>query len=503
MDHEFWNEIGNLYFISGAYEPAIHAYLRSIKLENTFGRSYSNLALAYVQTGKYQEAIKLYRRAIQLLSDNKEKATTWNRLGILYRQIKEYDNALEAYQRADLIMPQEDSEKISEVGPQENLPLTVSMTEIDLDAILAKGSLDNRLAQNDLMAEINAEFEMAESQPEGAIIEDVMAALEFENYSQTEGIKFEPALNTQSEWRFAYADEILLIEKSPQAIQETGCDPLEDFNIIIPFEVQSDVIIHDAEIKADLISEKQPVPDDVSGASQINKERDLTAFIEDDGQPDSAGNINVESSVEVTQYSRIDPPLSDLSHDERQSLALEIIKYQEATKKHPRSYILWEGLGEAYKSASQYKDAIRAFQKAISMNPTNHMGHYRLGLVYAAVKKEQEAIKSFKKVLELDPNSAQAHASLASQYRKMGLEEVAQEHIEKARAMQFEGESDYNHACLEAICGNNDRALELLKVALQSKQTYITWAQNDPDLDTLRNDHRFQMLLSPHATLAG
>ena len=114
MNHEFWNEIGNLYFMCGAYEPAIHAYLRSIKLDNTFGRSYSNLATAYVRTGKYSEAIKLYRRGIELLSDNKEKAATWNRLGILYRQIKEYNNALEAYQRADLIMPQEDSEKLSE-----------------------------------------------------------------------------------------------------------------------------------------------------------------------------------------------------------------------------------------------------------------------------------------------------------------------------------------------------------------------------------------------------
>jgi len=66
--------------------------------------------------------------------------------------------------------------------------------------------------------------------------------------------------------------------------------------------------------------------------------------------------------------------------------------------------------------------------------------------------------------------------------------------------MQVEGESDYNNACLEAICGNNERALELLEVALESKQTYVTWAQNDPDFHSLHNDHRFQMLLSAHAT---
>src|SRR5258706_15909544 len=81
-EHEFWNELGNLYFISGAYEPAIHAYARSIELDRGFGRPYSNMALAFVHTGKYVDAIELYHRSIELLTDDKEKAITWNRLGI-------------------------------------------------------------------------------------------------------------------------------------------------------------------------------------------------------------------------------------------------------------------------------------------------------------------------------------------------------------------------------------------------------------------------------------
>ena len=515
MNHEFWNEIGNLYFMCGAYEPAIHAYLRSIKLENTFGRSYSNLAMAYVQTGKYGNAIKLYRRSIELLSDKKEKAATWNRLGILYRQIKEYDNALEAYQRADLIMPQEDVEKMSEVRTDAGLPLTVSMPEVDLDAILAKGSAAKLQTQSDLLAEINAEFEMAESHHEAPRFEEVMAPPpekapgqgEFENYFQPEGATFELPVTTQSEWRLAYVEEVLPIEKPVLAEQEilSDEDELEDLNIVLPIEAQGEAVIGDAQINAPPITETQPEPEDVSEASTVNEEIESVesvAFFENNSHSESVETVTSETDIEATQYSQVNYPLADLSAEEQQSLALEIIKYQQATSKHPRSYILWEGLGEAYKSAGQYKDAIQAFQKAITMNPTNPMCHYRLGLVYAAERKEQEAIRSFKKVLELDPNSAQAHASLASQYRKMELEEVAQEHIEKARAMQFEGESDYNRACLEAICGNNERALELLEVALESKQTYVTWAQNDPDFNSLRNDHRFQMLLSSHATMA-
>jgi len=99
-EHEYWNELGNLYFISGAYEPAIHAYARSIELERGFGRAYSNMALAFVQTGQYSDAIDLYHRSIELLSDPREKAITWNRLGILYRQIKDYQGALVAYEQA-------------------------------------------------------------------------------------------------------------------------------------------------------------------------------------------------------------------------------------------------------------------------------------------------------------------------------------------------------------------------------------------------------------------
>jgi tetratricopeptide (TPR) repeat protein len=123
-------------------------------------------------------------------------------------------------------------------------------------------------------------------------------------------------------------------------------------------------------------------------------------------------------------------------------------------------------------------------------------------LIYAAQRREAEAVGAYQRVLELDPNYAQAHASLASHYMKMGLEELAQSHIDQALNTEFEEESEYNRACLEAICGHNDRALELLEVALQSKQTYINWAQVDPDLDSLRKDQRFHHLLSTYATAA-
>jgi hypothetical protein len=60
----------------------------------------------------------------------------------------------------------------------------------------------------------------------------------------------------------------------------------------------------------------------------------------------------------------------------------------------------------------------------------------------------------------------------------------------------YDSESEYNRACLEAICGNTDQAIELLRVALENKQTYVDWVLRDPDLDMIREDGRFKQLIS-------
>ncbi len=105
-EHELWNELGNLYFLSGSYNQAVNAYRRSIGLDANFGRPYSNLALAYVQQGRYEEAIELYRTSIELLADEKERAISWNRLGAVYRHLKDYSKAVIAFQEADELDPQ-------------------------------------------------------------------------------------------------------------------------------------------------------------------------------------------------------------------------------------------------------------------------------------------------------------------------------------------------------------------------------------------------------------
>jgi protein O-GlcNAc transferase len=436
-NHEVWNELGNLYFMSGAYEPAIHAYLRSIQLENKFGRSYSNLALAFVHTGKYMDAIKLYRHSIDLLPNPKDRAITWNRLGILYRQIRDYKNALEAYQQADILDPQQKN-----AGHEMKLPLTVSMPVIDINSLLEETVPGIEVEKKFPPKEVDPNLMSTQVRATSHLLDDDLIPLDLEQI------------------RRAVEDDIQAIEIP-----------------IVEEDKRNLVYINEKEFSENpSITEQE---DDAKWNEVIKKKEG------ESGQND--------------KYS--ERFLPELTPEELRSIELDINKYKAETINNPRNVSAWERLGDAYKAAGMYKDAIQAIKTAIANNSTKPSYYYRLGLIYAAERKESDAVQAFEKVLELNPKHALAHASLGGYYRKLGMNELAQTHIKQALSTNFEDENEYNRACLEAICGNNDRAIELLQIALQTKQTYINWAKNDPDLDSLREDHRFKTLLSSYATI--
>ena len=99
-DAKGWNELGELFVKTGSSDEAINAFQQAIELEPHDGTSYGNLAHTLVAQNRYQEAIPLYQKSIDLLPDNKEKAAAWNRLGNVYRKLNDYDSAIKAYQKA-------------------------------------------------------------------------------------------------------------------------------------------------------------------------------------------------------------------------------------------------------------------------------------------------------------------------------------------------------------------------------------------------------------------
>lgn len=100
-----WNEKGNVHFRQGAYDQAIAAYNHAIELDPAFGWPYGNLASCYMAQGQHAQAIELYKRSIELLSSDADKAVSWNGLGNVYRAMGDYANAVAAYQKAGEMDP--------------------------------------------------------------------------------------------------------------------------------------------------------------------------------------------------------------------------------------------------------------------------------------------------------------------------------------------------------------------------------------------------------------
>jgi tetratricopeptide (TPR) repeat protein len=100
---QVWLELGNLFFKSASYKEAEDAYTNAVKIDPASGWAHSNLAMSLVFQGKYAESVAVYLKSIDLLTNDKDKALAWNRLGTVYRKMNDEDNARKAYQSAAVL----------------------------------------------------------------------------------------------------------------------------------------------------------------------------------------------------------------------------------------------------------------------------------------------------------------------------------------------------------------------------------------------------------------
>jgi tetratricopeptide (TPR) repeat protein len=171
-----------------------------------------------------------------------------------------------------------------------------------------------------------------------------------------------------------------------------------------------------------------------------------------------------------------------------------IAAYERAIELDPKLAYPHDNLGTVYSSLGRNEDAIAAYERAIELDPKYASPHNGLGVVYQLSKQYGKAEEAFRKAVELDPQSGMCRSSLVGVLRKLGRDVEADEQIKIASEL-IAKEGAYNRACFEAICGNADEALALLKMALEKREISLEWAERDPDFDSLRGDPRFAELI--------
>jgi len=184
-----------------------------------------------------------------------------------------------------------------------------------------------------------------------------------------------------------------------------------------------------------------------------------------------------------------------------------------------------------------YEGARQEFETAIRLNPNLYEAHYLYARAHMQAANLEEAVRQFEEAARVRPEDYQAALLSTGPLKGLGRDEearaalrrglaVVEKHLElnpddaralylgagaliqldeRERALEWAGrarsanESDslvlYNVACVYALGGMADEAIDCLEKAIQNGFGHREWIENDSDLNALREDPRFQALL--------
>ena len=128
-----------------------------------------------------------------------------------------------------------------------------------------------------------------------------------------------------------------------------------------------------------------------------------------------------------------------------------------------------------------------------------------------AQESYKESLNILQRLAQAEPDGAdfrlviaKVHARLAVALKAEGHLSEAENHYQEALEIVAEwGRSDpensgvpYAGACIQAICGDCEKALRSLQQAVELGYRNADWAANDPDLSTLHYEPEFGELVS-------
>jgi len=153
---------------------------------------------------------------------------------------------------------------------------------------------------------------------------------------------------------------------------------------------------------------------------------------------------------------------------------------------NPRSH---DRLGEALYWARRYEDAVAALGEVISLESDFQRAYGYRGLAYYGLGDLQSARSS----CEAQADYWLSEWCLAVAYEKLGRHADAETQLKRMQSAMGDT-SAYQYATIYAQWGNAAKALEWLATAMRMRDPGLLYVKNDPLLDPLRKERRFQAI---------
>jgi tetratricopeptide (TPR) repeat protein len=170
-----------------------------------------------------------------------------------------------------------------------------------------------------------------------------------------------------------------------------------------------------------------------------------------------------------------------IAYHQMAQLGLAKKSYEKAVKLNPTYAEAINNLGTVAYAQKSYRRATNHYKKAIAISPLSASMHSNLGTAYFARKKYEDASESYKKAMELDPNVFEHRGSNGTVLQERSVEERAKFH--------------YYLAKLYAKGGQNERALQYLRKALEEGYKERAKIAEDDAFALLKENPEFQTIL--------
>jgi len=222
------------------------------------------------------------------------------------------------------------------------------------------------------------------------------------------------------------------------------------------------------------------------------------------------GKANLERAEATSRKALQLDPESAEAHTSR-ALALTLRRqydeareeFEAALRLNPMLFEAHYFYGRACRTEGKFDEAVSHYREAWRVRPEDYQAILlstdplmKLGRRDEALDAARQGLKVADAHLELNPDDARAWCFSAQALMRLGQHAQGLERARRALAIDPEdGGVLYNVACFYALAGSREEALDHLDKAIQNGFAHRDWLENDSDLNSIRDEPRFQALL--------
>ncbi|CAN5331500.1 hypothetical protein BH23GEM2_BH23GEM2_06030 [soil metagenome] len=179
-------------------------------------------------------------------------------------------------------------------------------------------------------------------------------------------------------------------------------------------------------------------------------------------------------------------------------------EFEFAMKLDPKLFEAVYHYARARVAQGEFAEAAKLFERACALRPEDFQATHFLAQCYDSLglKEESQAIrrKTLRLIderLELNPDDSRACQLGAGAAANLGESDAATEYARRALTINPDDPLLlYNIACMHAMLGNSDEAMNCLERAGDKGYGQKDWVEHDSDLDSLRDLPRFQAIVA-------